>query len=461
MLKFYFLLSLCFFALFSPQSTADQVYINAKSESGFSVLVPELPVKQITNNGTSTSYQIVIENSQNAYYYVTVGKWGNVRLSAVPDWFMLAPHEKIKLPYANFRGGDRLSFLADGSLNHWQVPTALALDAIYRAAFGGPPPKDVLDLFLDIVGESRYVVAGDKFKLVKDVLAFKENVDKGNVVGAVVNLYDIATNPVMLKQVLKPRLDEKSLSEALDSVRFARSAGAVIHLELLTLIAPKVDVLAFEATYVGSPNTPTPIPVPTPISTPSPPSPPSVIDDAVFVSEGAPYDKASIAAGQTFTKKWTIKNTGNTTWGAGYSWTFDGGDQMGGANVASPTVRPGESWGVVVTLKALTAPRIYRGYWRMNGPRGKFGTRTWVEITVNAADTSAPTVTITSGHPTGAATYNSMQRIEWTISDGEGSGIAGWGAGVGCRPRFQPVHHHQRLAPDTRRDAHASRSYAR
>ena len=338
-------------------------------------MIPELPVKQITNNGTSTSYEIVIENSQYAYYYVSVGKVGNVTLSAVPDWFVLTPHEKLKLPYANFKGGDRLSFVADGSLNHWQVPAALAIDAIYRATFGSTPPKNVTNLFIDLAGKSRkYGVVGDSLSLYRDLYEFENSVNRKDSVSAATNLFDIATNPIVLETVFKRSKLQVGY------IAFLKSAGKVIELELLTLIAPKVDVLAFEATYVSRPNPPKPNPTPTP----KPPAPPSLSDNAAYVSEGAPYDKDPIAAGQTFTKKWTIKNTGNTTWGAGYSWTFDGTDQMGGANVAAPTVRPGESWGVVVTLKAPTAPRVYTGYWRMNGPRGKFGIRSYVQISVNA-----------------------------------------------------------------------------
>ena len=149
---------------------------------------------------------------------------------------------------------------------------------------------------------------------------------------------------------------------------------------------------------------------------PPPPPPPSGTDNAGFVSEGAPLDDTVLTAGQTFTKSWTIRNTGTTTWGAGYRFAFDGESQMNGANVDAPTVRPGQNWTVVVTLKAPTTANTYRGYWRMEGPKGKFGTRPYVQIKINA--TVPPSVPVWEGNLDAPANGQTVRGIQV---------ISGWG----------------------------------
>lgn len=103
-----------------------------------------------------------------------------------------------------------------------------------------------------------------------------------------------------------------------------------------------------------------------------------------FVADVTIPDGTILAPGAQFVKKWRMRNSGNTTWGEGYHWTFDGGSQMGGPTVvATSPVNPNATWDPMVTLVAPSAPGTYRGYWRTRGPSGtKFGTRVWVEIVV-------------------------------------------------------------------------------
>ncbi len=112
-------------------------------------------------------------------------------------------------------------------------------------------------------------------------------------------------------------------------------------------------------------------------------------DNATFVSETIP-DGTAMQPGATFTKKWTIRNSGSTTWtsSAGYQWVFDKGEQMGGAAVSqlggSESIAPGATKEWSLSLKAPTAPGRYRGYWRMERTgAARFGDEMWVEIVVN------------------------------------------------------------------------------
>ena len=70
--------------------------------------------------------------------------------------------------------------------------------------------------------------------------------------------------------------------------------------------------------------------------------------------------------GQTFTKKWRLKNIGTCAWN-GYTLIFDSGDQMGGpASKAIATVNPGQEIDLEVDLTAPNSAGSYRGYWRIS-----------------------------------------------------------------------------------------------
>ncbi len=113
------------------------------------------------------------------------------------------------------------------------------------------------------------------------------------------------------------------------------------------------------------------------------------LDDASFVSETIP-DGTHLAAGQPFTKRWTMRNDGDTTWtqADSYLWAFDGEQQFGAAEQtllpAGASVAPGQTWDWDVPMVAPASAGTYRGYWRMDRyGTARFGDRVWVEIVVD------------------------------------------------------------------------------
>jgi len=135
---------------------------------------------------------------------------------------------------------------------------------------------------------------------------------------------------------------------------------------------------------------------------------PTEVDGAEFESETIP-DDTHVAPGEGFTKRWTMSNTGNTTWSAagGYVWAFDGEEQFSAAAetalAAGVTVAPGATHDWDVPMTAPLTPGTYRGYWitRHNGV-GTFGTRVFVQIIVDdvpPVDTTEPVPDTTPDTP--------------------------------------------------------------
>ncbi|HUU03785.1 MAG TPA: NBR1-Ig-like domain-containing protein [Myxococcota bacterium] len=113
------------------------------------------------------------------------------------------------------------------------------------------------------------------------------------------------------------------------------------------------------------------------------------VDDAAFVAETIP-DGTHFAPGENFVKRWTMRNSGNSSWtrDGNYLWTRDGEESFGAAEQtllpAGATVAPGQTHDWDVPMTAPSAPGTYRGYFRMdNYGVGRFGDRVWVEIIVD------------------------------------------------------------------------------
>lgn len=97
-----------------------------------------------------------------------------------------------------------------------------------------------------------------------------------------------------------------------------------------------------------------------------------------------------LQTGETFAKRWAIRNTGTTTWGNGYTLAFVGGDRMGGPE--SIPVSQTEPQRVVRLTLDLTAPArvgTVSSRWRMRDPQGNFfGSTFFVSIrTTRPAET--------------------------------------------------------------------------
>jgi hypothetical protein len=118
-----------------------------------------------------------------------------------------------------------------------------------------------------------------------------------------------------------------------------------------------------------------------------PPDPCSGSDGASFVSESWPYDNDTVQPGQTFTKRWTMRNSGSSTWrnSCNHKWAFDGGERFGAPEYidVGGDVAPGQNKDWHVSMRAPTTPGTYQGWWRTDRyGTGRFGDRVWIKVVV-------------------------------------------------------------------------------
>jgi hypothetical protein len=182
----------------------------------------------------------------------------------------------------------------------------------------------------------------------------------------------------------------------------ATSAAATV--QALLSATPAVSATATPG--VTSPTL-TPIPLPTNTNTPAPTATPTC-PQGQFVTDVTIPDGTLMTPGQSFTKKWRIRNTGQCAWN-GYSLVFDSGDSMSGpASTPIGVVNPGQEIDLEVNLTAPNTAGNYRGYWRivsnsnvlvpmLNGYQGRaFYVDIKVQAPATATNTSAPAFAVTS-----------------------------------------------------------------
>ena len=124
----------------------------------------------------------------------------------------------------------------------------------------------------------------------------------------------------------------------------------------LTFAAQTVEALLSQTPLVtntplpeAATSTPTLLPVSTSTSIASPTP---TCNLAQFITDVNIPDGTEMTPGQTFTKKWRLKNIGTCAWN-GYTLIFDSGDQMGGpASKAIASVNPGQEIDLEVDLTA-------------------------------------------------------------------------------------------------------------
>lgn len=178
----------------------------------------------------------------------------------------------------------------------------------------------------------------------------------------------------------------------------------------LTAAAQTVEALLSATPAVTSTFTLTPIatltsiPLPVSSSTPVATATPNC-NAAQFVADVTIPDGTVMSPGETFVKKWRIKNIGTCAW-TGYTLIFDSGDSMNGpATKAISALNPGQEVDLEVNLTAPSAAGNYRGYWRIATNEnvlvpvvdGYQGRSFYVDIKVaTATNTSAPAFAVTS-----------------------------------------------------------------
>ena len=116
------------------------------------------------------------------------------------------------------------------------------------------------------------------------------------------------------------------------------------------------------------------------------------LDDAVCAGAGAPIDGTHVPAGATFTKTWTMSNSGSTAWASNsqHAFAFGGGDNPASSSAvhfaAAESVAPGGVREFSVTFVAPTNGGICAGFWSLRREGVRFGERVWLDVVVDAPD---------------------------------------------------------------------------
>lgn len=116
-----------------------------------------------------------------------------------------------------------------------------------------------------------------------------------------------------------------------------------------------------------------------------PPEP--AVDKAAYVPGfDAIPDGAQFQPGQAFTQSWRLRNTGTSTWAAGYQLRWVDDQPLGSpASVPTPLCPPGAEGTVSVPFVAPTTPGAYRSVWQLYNAQGQpFGDRIWTLIAVSS-----------------------------------------------------------------------------
>lgn len=165
---------------------------------------------------------------------------------------------------------------------------------------------------------------------------------------------------------------------------------------------------------------------------------PVPVNDAAFASETIPDDSV-FTTGETFTKTWTLKNTGNTTWtkSGGYRFVSIGGTQMSSVTSvdlgASESIAPGATKTWSVSMTTPSTPGTYTHNWSMSQNGTNFGGAIFTRI-----QAVAPTVTeknaaqlVNENNPAGTQiTGGASFTKTWTVKN---TGNTTWTVGGGYR----------------------------
>lgn len=175
--------------------------------------------------------------------------------------------------------------------------------------------------------------------------------------------------------------------------------------EISTIIAQVMESQATPVPPAAKPEpTATLLPTATIMTKPSPsPAVPAqsvsyssaVCDNAVYLSDITIPDYTETTAGESFTKTWSLQNTGTCAWTETYTVNFISGSSMSGESTTiGEAVYSGGTVQVSVDLIAPTTAGTYTGYWQMANDSGTtFGASFFVLIVVPSSTTSTPTST--------------------------------------------------------------------
>jgi hypothetical protein len=110
----------------------------------------------------------------------------------------------------------------------------------------------------------------------------------------------------------------------------------------------------------------------------------SLCENSTYIDDVTIPDGTVLTPGETFVKKWTLKNTGFCMWRASYALKFFQGDSMSGEGTEiGRAIASGDKANMSVTLTAPSSEGTYTGYWIMAEDFGySFGMPVYVQIVV-------------------------------------------------------------------------------
>ena len=214
----------------------------------------------------------------------------------------------------------------------------------------------------------------------------------------------------------------------------SRTQTAIAVVEIATAVVEQPASTATETAAIPTEPTPTATatvePTSTATVTPSP-QPADCTNLAKFVEETI-TDKTSFSANKSFTKTWTLRNTGTCIWTPDYTLVYVDGDQMGAA-ASTPlgqTVQPDSTVVLSINLVAPQTSGTYKGNWKLRTPSGTtFGLGNnganpfWVEIKVvetsGELDLGSPTWTDNFDSDSGFWPLGEDSALNYKISDGK------------------------------------------
>jgi hypothetical protein len=154
------------------------------------------------------------------------------------------------------------------------------------------------------------------------------------------------------------------------------------------------------------------------------------IDQAQLIAETYP-DGTVLSPQQTFTKTWTIKNTGKTTWNNNYGIVYVNGNLSTNHSKVSitGTIVPGQSFTFSLPMISPTADGIYREDWKLVNGAGS-------TIPVGGSQTIWTSIKVVSGVPQTLAinvSPSNVQTLDWgqsafytiIVKDQNGNPVAG------------------------------------
>jgi hypothetical protein len=199
------------------------------------------------------------------------------------------------------------------------------------------------------------------------------------------------TTPTETGSVLTPLppLPTETTSSALPGTRTPAAAPSAIRAVTRTT----------EAAASATPPAPAGTPGPA-TRTPVIAATPECVNDAEFEADLTVPDGAQYLPGQTFVKRWSVRNTGTCDWGPGYRLVFVSGEALtalpGLAAKTEFALYPARAGALAtweIPMRAPDTPGEYTGRWQARDPDGNlFGNLVFVTIEVIALPGAATPV---------------------------------------------------------------------